>query len=174
MNRNSKQRMSFRRRVIPQTPGESNYYRIIVRPKDLFSTFRTQEIGAPGNLQRLTGKRGEAWITQAWLVSKRAAHIEGRRLIADSKDVGDFIKQLGIQPILRRGDVFTILSRPSVGTLRQVRQRQAAIRRELAFDKDNLVAYAAAYIELVKCHATDSSCGNYADRITRASISKRR
>lgn len=133
MNQDSKQRMSFHKRTLAQSTGVGDYYRVVVRPRGLFRAFRAQDVGLPSsNLQRLAGKHpGGTWVTQAWLISKRAAHVEGRRLVADSKDVHDFIQQLGMQPVLKRGDIFTTHTRPSSETLRQIRQRQAAIRKEL-------------------------------------------
>jgi hypothetical protein len=109
------QGMSFRKRAKPGTKGTGDYYRIVVRPKEQFSSFRTQDIGRPGGLQRLAGKRTSgSWATQAWLVSKDSAHVEGKRLIADNKDVRDLIRQLGSQPTLEKGDIFTAKDRPNI------------------------------------------------------------
>jgi hypothetical protein len=90
--------------------GSSDCYRIIVRPKEQFASFKTQAIGNPGSsLQRLAGRRRNSgtWATQAWLVNKSSAHIEGKTLVADSKDVRDLIRQLGSKPQLEYGDIFT-------------------------------------------------------------------
>lgn len=88
--------------------GEGDYYRIILRPSKQFRVFRTQDVGKPG----LAGKRtGGSWVTQAWLVSKSGAHVEGRRLIADNKDVSDLIRRLGSEPMLEKGDIFTAKDR---------------------------------------------------------------
>ena len=66
-----------RGRKKPGTTGEGEYYRITVRPKEEFVTFRTQDVGEPGHVQRLAGKRGSgSWDTQAWLISKHDAHVE--------------------------------------------------------------------------------------------------
>jgi len=46
-----------RARAKPGTKGKGKYFRIIVRPKEDFITFRYHDIGRPGHLQRLAGKR---------------------------------------------------------------------------------------------------------------------
>src|SRR5437879_12071219 len=73
-----------RGRKKPGTTGEGEFYHIQVRPKEEFVTFRTQDIGGPGHIERRAGKRESgSWSTQAWLVSKQDAHMEGDRLIPD-------------------------------------------------------------------------------------------
>ena len=37
--------------------GGGEYYRVEVRPKSDFVTFRTQDVGTKGHIQRLAGKR---------------------------------------------------------------------------------------------------------------------
>ena len=46
-----------RARQKPGTTGKGNYYHVEVRPKDEFTTFRTQDVGEHGHLQRVAGKR---------------------------------------------------------------------------------------------------------------------
>ncbi len=51
------------------TKGKGEYYRIIVRPKKEFITFRHPDVGRKGHIQRLSGKRrSRLWDTQAWLI----------------------------------------------------------------------------------------------------------
>lgn len=93
----------------PRAKSGSRCYRIIVRPKEQFTSFITQAVDKPGRLLRLAGKRNSgSWATQAWLINKDAAHVEDRRLVADSKEVADLIRQLGSQPVHEKGDVFSI------------------------------------------------------------------
>lgn len=102
-------------RAEPGTTGKGNYYRIIVRPKEQFTSFRTQDVGDPGGLQRVTGRRSSgSWATQAWLVSKDYAHVEGDTLVADSKEARDLIGSLGSQPVHKKGDIFTAKDRKNV------------------------------------------------------------
>src|SRR5437588_12554465 len=73
-----------RKRAKPGTKGGGDYFRIVVRPKEEFTTFRYHDVGGPGHIQRLAGKRESgSWDTQAWLISKQDAHIENETLIAD-------------------------------------------------------------------------------------------
>src|SRR5947199_8221176 len=66
-----------RGRMKPGTAGGGEFYRIVVRPKSEFVTFRTQDVGKPGGIERLAGKRPSgSWATQAWLVSKQDAHVK--------------------------------------------------------------------------------------------------
>src|SRR3989338_8201282 len=70
-----------RARQKPGSTGKGKFFRIEVRPKSEFKTFRVQDVGKKGGLERLAGKRGSgSWDTVAWLVSKKDA-----RMTADKK-----------------------------------------------------------------------------------------
>jgi hypothetical protein len=102
-------------RAEPGTKGEGEYFRIIVRTKDEFATFRTQDVGDKGHILRLAGKRSNgSWDTQTWLISKDDAHMEGDTLVADSDDARELIETLGTKPIHVEGDVFEAKDRPDV------------------------------------------------------------
>jgi hypothetical protein len=104
-----------RRRAKPGTKGEGEYYRIVVRPKNEFTTFRFQDVGDPGHLQRLAGKRGSgSWATHAWLVAKEDAHIEGDKLVPDSQDAKDLLNKLRGEPKYEKGDIFTAKDRRNI------------------------------------------------------------
>ena len=61
-----------------------------VHPKDEFTAFRTQDVGEHGHLQRVAGKRSTgSWSTATWLINKEDAHVEGGKLIPDTKDAKD-------------------------------------------------------------------------------------
>ncbi len=63
-----------RARAKPGTKGGGKYYRIVVRPKEEFVTFRYHDVGRPGHVQRLAGKRSSgSWDDQSWLISKEDA-----------------------------------------------------------------------------------------------------
>ena len=127
-----------RGRARPGTKGTGDYYRIVVRPKDDFVTFRYQDVGEPGHLQRLAGKRNSgSWSTQAWLVSKEDAHISDNLLVPDSQDAKDLLKKLGSEPKHQKGDIFTAKDRRNVPerekpTLAQQRARTANIKKAQA------------------------------------------
>src|SRR5690606_22369329 len=64
------------RRAKPGSTGRSAYFHIEVRPKSEFKTFRTQDVGKSGGIERVAGKRGSgSWDTQKWLISKEHAHV---------------------------------------------------------------------------------------------------
>ena len=103
------------KRARPGTKGEGEFYRIELRPKSAFVTFRNQDVGKPGGLERIAGKRSSgSWATQAWLVSKDDAHLENDKLIPDSKDAKDLLKKLGSEPQHKKGDIFTAKDRRNV------------------------------------------------------------
>lgn len=65
-----------RGRKKPGTAGEGKYYRIVVRSKEKFVTFRYHDVGEPGGILRLAGRRSSgSWDDQAWLISKQMAHV---------------------------------------------------------------------------------------------------
>src|SRR5437773_9727269 len=73
-----------RGRKKPGTGGTGEYYHVGVRPKQDFVTFRTQDVGDPGHIQRVAGKRQSgSWGTVKWLISKEDAHIEDNKLVPD-------------------------------------------------------------------------------------------
>ena len=96
-----------RKRAKPGTKGEGDYFRIVVRPKGDFTTFRYHDVGEKGHILRLAGKRSSgSWDTQAWLVSKDDAHLEGDTLVADTDDARSLIESLGSKPKHVQEDVF--------------------------------------------------------------------
>jgi hypothetical protein len=96
------------KRADPGTKGEGDYYRIILRPAEDFEIFRNHDVGEPGGLLRVSGRRASGkWDTQAWLISKEDAHIEDNHLVPQTDDVKDLLKSLGSQPAHKEGDVFT-------------------------------------------------------------------
>lgn len=104
-----------RSRARPGTKATGDYYRIEVRPKAEFITFRNQDVGKPGALERLAGKRSSgSWATQAWLISKADAHLEGDKLVPDSQDARDLLAKLGSEPVHQKGDIFTAKDRRNV------------------------------------------------------------
>lgn len=94
-------------RAKPGTRGEGKYYRIVTRPKGQFVTFRTQDVGRPGHVLRLSGKRPSgSWDTQAWLISKEDAHVKGNRIVPETAEAKKVIETLGSAPIHVKADIF--------------------------------------------------------------------
>lgn len=104
-----------RKRAKPGTKGEGEYYRIEVRSKEEFTTFRYHDVGEKGHILRLAGKRSSgSWGTQAWLISKEDAHLNAHELVADTADARKLIDSLGAKPEHVKGDVFKAKDRPNV------------------------------------------------------------
>jgi len=104
-----------RGRKKPGTTGRGKFYRIVVRPKSEFVTFRNQDVGGPGHVERLAGKRPSgSWATQAWLINKRDAHLERGRLVPDTTDARNLFADLGSVPVHVKGDVFEAKDRQNV------------------------------------------------------------
>ncbi len=95
-----------RARKGPGTTGEGKYYRVVVRSKEKFVTFRYHDVGEPGGILRLAGKRSSgSWADQAWLISKKIAHLDGDTLVADTPDAKKILDVIGPARHVR-GDVF--------------------------------------------------------------------
>lgn len=124
-----------RKRAKPGTKGEGDYFRIVVRPKEEFASFRYQDVGEKGHILRLAGKRSSgSWDTQVWLVSKEDAHVEGEKLVPDTQDARKLIETLGTAPRHVNGDIFEAKDRPNVPernkpTPAQKRARQGNIQK---------------------------------------------
>ncbi len=118
--------------------GGGNFYRVEVRPKSEFVTFRTQDVGSKGHIERVAGKRASgSWATAAWLIGKSDAHVSGRKLVADSRDAKSLLKKLGSEPVRRSGDRFAAQDRPNVPerkkpTAAQKRARSTNIKKAQA------------------------------------------
>jgi hypothetical protein len=96
---------SGRGRAKPGARG--GFFHIEVRPRREFRTFRTQDVGKKGGLERVAGKRPSgSWDTQKWLVSKEHAHRVGGRLVPDTADARKLLKVLGAPPRHVAGDRF--------------------------------------------------------------------
>ena len=120
-----------RKRAKPGTKGEGDYFRIDVRPKEEFTSFRYQDVGEKGHIQRLAGKRNNgSWDTQAWLISKDDAHLDGATLVADSDDARKLIDTLGTKPKHVKGDIFEAKDRPNVPESKKPTEAQQRARLE--------------------------------------------
>jgi hypothetical protein len=127
-----------RARKKPGTGGEGNYYHVAVRPKGDFVTFRTQDVGDPGHVQRVAGKRQSgSWDTVKWLISKDDAHVEDGTLVPHTEEVREVLETLGSEPAHVTGDVFEAKPRRNVPerekpTPAQRRARRANIKKAQA------------------------------------------
>src|SRR3989338_9546055 len=93
-----------RMRKKPGTTGKGKFFRIEVRPKSEFKTFRVKDVGRKGGVERLAGKRSSgSWDTVAWLISKEDAKIKNRELMIKDVHAKTVLKNLK-GPILRRSE----------------------------------------------------------------------
>ncbi len=114
--------------------GEGDYYRVEVRPSVAFTTFRYHDVGKPGGILRLAGKRSSgSWDDQAWLIEKNMAHVEDGLLVGDDPDAKDILKIIGPAKHTK-GDVFQGHPRKDVPekekpTSAQVKAQQTNIKK---------------------------------------------
>ncbi len=124
-----------RKREKPGATGQGEYFHVEVRPKSEFATFRTQDVGKKGGIQRVAGRRGSgSWDDQKWLIGKDQAHIEKDKLVPDTEDARKVLERLGSEPRHIEGDRFKAKPRPNVPeeekpTAAQRRARQENIKK---------------------------------------------
>jgi hypothetical protein len=106
---------SDRTRKKPGAGGQGQYYHIEVRSDDDFTTYRTQDVGEPGRVQRVAGKRATgSWATVKWLIDKQDAHVSGDTLVGDTQDAREVIAKLRTRPVHIGGDRFQAEPRRNV------------------------------------------------------------
>lgn len=129
----SKAQAEKQRRARPGTTGQGDFYHIEVRPKSEFQVFRTHDVGEPGGIERVSGKRSSgSWDTQKWLIGKRLAHVVKGRLVANSQAAEKVLNTLGSEPRLNRGDYFSAKPRPNIPDAdKPTRLQQRARRRNI-------------------------------------------
>lgn len=117
--------MSSRQKALRQPQGMSRkkpgmgkqgkYYRIIIRPKSQFQSFRTHDIGRDGHTQRLAGKRSSgSWATHAWLIHKNDAYVDNGKLKSNKEKIKKILNRLRGPITKYRGDVFKAKPRKNV------------------------------------------------------------
>jgi hypothetical protein len=126
-----------RARARPGTGGSGQYYRVEVRPKGGFELFRYQDVGRPGHVKRLAGKRSSgAWADAAWLISKTDAHVRNGVLVADTPSARKVLKDIGpaklVSGSLFRGHPRKNVPERSKPTAAQRRARSTNIRKAQA------------------------------------------
>lgn len=124
--------------------GGGKFYRVEVRPKSEFSTFRTQDVGKRGHLERISGKRPSgAWDTVTWLVLKEDAHVKDGVLVIDDAKTKTVLKQIRGRITHQKGDVFAAKPRKNIpeakkptpaqkrAQMQNIRKAQKARRRKI-------------------------------------------
>ena len=100
-----------RGRAKPGTTGKGRFYRIEVRPKGEFVSFRIQDVGAKGGLERLAGRRSSgSWDTATWLIEKKDAHVASNgKLVITGVKAKSVLKNIRGPITHIKGDVFKAL-----------------------------------------------------------------
>lgn len=132
-----------RARKKPGTGGRGKYYRVVVRPKGQFSSFRLHDVGRKGHIQRLAGKRkGGSWDTQAWLIAKTDAHYSGGKLVGKTAAAKKLLAKLRTRPRKVKADISRAKPRRNVpekskptakmrkARARNIKKAQAARRKK--------------------------------------------
>lgn len=124
-----------RRRAKPGSTGKGQYYHITVRPASEFTSFRVQDVGRKGGVQRVAGRRSSgSWATHKWLISKTEATKFGNKLINPSPDAKKVLLGLSSTAKLTVGDKFVAKPRRNIPekkkpTRAQKRARAANIKK---------------------------------------------
>jgi hypothetical protein len=135
------QHMTSRQRSLRQPEGRSRkkpgvgksgkYYRIIIRPKSEFTTFRTHDVGRSGHTQRIAGKRSSgSWATHTWLIDKKDAYVKNGYLKSNSSKIKKVLQNLR-GPIKKlKGDVFQAKPRKNIPEKDKPTKKQQMARKE--------------------------------------------
>lgn len=95
------------KRKAPGSTGKGKFYRIELRPKAQFSSFRVQDVGKKGGLERLAGHRKSgSWATASWLISKDKANVVNGRLTITGAKEKSVLKQIKGPIVHIKGDIF--------------------------------------------------------------------
>lgn len=132
---------SPRKRAKPGSRGGGRFFHIEVRPAAQFVAFRVQDVGVPGSVERVAGRRTSGtWATAKWLIEKTHAHVDDGRLVPDSTEAKKLFRSLGSVPVHVDGDRFRARPRRDIpeaekptpamrrAQLANIRKAQAAVR----------------------------------------------
>lgn len=97
----------MQKRKAPGSTGKGKFYRVELRPKGQFKSFRVQDVGKKGGLERLAGRRTSgSWDTVSWLIAKDKATVANGRLKITGKKEQSVLKQLKGPITHVKGDIF--------------------------------------------------------------------
>jgi hypothetical protein len=129
------------KRAKPGSRGGGRFFHIEVRPSAQFVAFRVQDVGGPGGVERVAGRRAlGSWDTAKWLVEKTHAHVEDDHLVPDSAEARKLFASLGSAPVHVEGDRFRANPRRDIpedekptpamrrAQLANIKKAQAALR----------------------------------------------
>ena len=120
-----------RARAKPGTTGKGKFYRIEVRPKAQFTSFRVQDVGRPGGLERVAGRRSSgSWDTATWLVAKTDAHVTAQHtLVIDDPKARTVLSNIRGPIKWVKGDVFIAHPRKNVPEVAKPTPKQRRAQR---------------------------------------------
>lgn len=119
------------KRAKPGSSGEGDFYHIEILPSSGFVTFRNQDVGEKGGLERVAGQRKDgSWETVKWLVEKKDAHVENGYLVPDNEAAENLFKEFARKPRRTEGDRFD--AKKVQPTPAQTRARKANIKKAQA------------------------------------------
>jgi hypothetical protein len=97
-----------RKRQKPGTGGAGKFYHIEIRPKGQFTSFRTQDVGKKGGLERIAGRRSSgSWATATWLIAKKNARVVNKKLVITNAKEKAALEHAIRGPITQvKGDIF--------------------------------------------------------------------
>jgi len=96
-----------RKRAKPGSRSSGRFFHIEVRPAREFVSYRVQDVGARGGVERVARQRPTgSWDTQKWLIEKTDAHIENGQLVADTAEAKKVLASLASAPVQVGGDRF--------------------------------------------------------------------
>jgi hypothetical protein len=130
------------RRAKPGARGVGRFFHIQVLPRTEFVSFRNQDVGSRGGIERVAGKRANgSWDTQKWLIEKPQVHRAGKKLEADTAAARKVLRTLGSTPRHLGGDRFIAKPRRDIpesekptpamrrAQAANIKKAQAAVRR---------------------------------------------
>ncbi len=104
-----------RGRAKPGATGKGKFYRIVVRPKGQFSSFRVQDVGGKGGLERVAGHRPSgSWDTVSWLIEKKDANVKNGHLIITDPKARSVLENIRGHIYHVKGDIFRAHPRKNV------------------------------------------------------------
>jgi len=130
---------THRGRAKPGVRGSGKFFHVEVRRPQDFVSFRVQDVGGKGGIERVAGRRASgSWGTQKGLIPKDQAHVEGSRLVPDTAGARKVLGSLGSVAVHVTGDRFSAKPRRNIpesekptpamrrAQLRNIRKAQAA------------------------------------------------
>ncbi len=96
-----------RKTLHPESIGESEFFHVEVLPKKIYKRFRRRNSFGKDGIEIVEGQRANGvWQIIKWLISKKIAHIENDRLIADTEEAQQLFDRIGFVPKQLSGDIF--------------------------------------------------------------------